>query len=154
MRAITQGARCSQQSQRNCANSIKVRGSPLNKGWEHFRASRLRGHSGSLRARLGAFDSLLTHEPPKRGVPLAAWCRHDRGTWRLIVSILEVVPSVTRAAMPGLDSHVWRTTMDAALRVHRYHAAKVERMAVHSVEPSERSADKDASDSMPASAES
>ena len=70
------------------------------------------------------------------------------------MSILEVVPSVTRAAMPSLDSYVWRTMMDAALRVHRYHAAKVERMAVHSVEPSERSAGHDASDSMPASAES
>ena len=65
----------------------------------------------------------------------------------------EVVPSVTRTEMSSLQSQVWRATMDAALRVHRYHAAKVETMAVHSAEPSERSAGQDASDSMPASAQ-
>ena len=56
------------------------------------------------------------------------------------MSILEVVPSVTRAAMPSLDSHVWRTMMDAALRVHRYHAAKVEGNALHGAAPGERQA--------------
>ena len=33
------------------------------------------------------------------------------------------------------DSHIWRTTMDAALRVHRHHVAKVEAWAAHSTQP-------------------
>ena len=68
--------------------------------------------------------------------------------------MLEVVPSVTRTEMPNLHSHVWRTTMDAALRVHRYHAAKVEANVVHSVEPSEPPVGQKASGSVPASAQS
>jgi hypothetical protein len=71
----------------------------------------------------------------------------------VIVNILEV-PSVTRTEMSNLTSHVWRTTMHAALQVHRYHAAKIETKVVHSAETGERSVGQNTSGSVVASGQS
>jgi hypothetical protein len=47
----------------------------------------------------------------------------------------EALPSAPRAEILKPDPQVWRTMMDAALRVHRFHTAKVEGADTQSMEP-------------------
>jgi hypothetical protein len=92
--------------------------------------------------------------PPECGLQSAAGRGHANDPWRLTVRVSKAFPSVQSAEILKCDSDVWRTMMDAALRVHRYHAAKVEGSKAQSAEPSERSAGQGASESAPSGAPS
>ena len=45
------------------------------------------------------------------------------------------LPSAPPAEIPKPDPQIWRAMMDAALRVHRFHTAKVEGGDTQSAEP-------------------
>jgi hypothetical protein len=47
----------------------------------------------------------------------------------------EALPSAPPAEALKPDPQIWRTMMDAALRVHRFHTAKVEGRDPQSAEP-------------------
>jgi len=67
------------------------------------------------------------------------------------VNVSEAVLSAPRTAPLKSDPHVWRSTMDAAERVFRYHLAKLEARAAHIDVQSEHWAGQDASASAQAS---
>ena len=73
-------------------------------------------------------------------------------TWSLIVNLPEALPRQSETVLLDTHSVASRAMMDAASRVLRYHAGKLDGRIAHGAEPGECPARRGASESAPASA--